>query len=492
MRTQDSFDMNHLPEPKNGESKGNGFWGKFRALSEILGRANFASRAGKTFGGKRDLYEALGYPRALRPQDLRDRYDRGDIAARVVDAYPKATWRKGAQVVEDEDPDIETAFEAEWLELFERLDVWSVFLRADTLANLGRYSVVLIGAEGNLDEELPPMRSQEDVRFLAVFGEDDANVSQWERNPEDPRFGLPVTYTLQRRAESSSQPSFAKTSVHWSRVLHIAEGTLDDSVYGNPRLARVWNRLDDLDKVVGGGSEAYWKRVDQGMHINLDKSLDIDTDDKKLLQDQVDEYINGLRRVLATKGVDINMLGSDVSAFSAQVTSIISIVSGATGIPQRILLGSERGELASTQDKSNWDERVQDRRDAFATPMIVRPFVDRLVGVGALPEPAQYMIQWPQFADLNKIEQAKVAVDWSNLNKNQGEVVVTANEIRDQVLSLEPFEEDDFDDGSTNPPPDDGSGSPEPTGARAAPKAQRLAGSQSGGQRTATGDGSQG
>jgi len=424
--SQDNFDVNHLPDPpKNGGIMQKlGQVGMIRTLSSVLGRASFANRAGMTFGGKRDLYEALGYPRKLEPRDYRARYERGDIGARIVEAFPNPTWRAGAEVLENDDLEIETAFETEWQALAERLKVWSVFRRADILAGLGRYSVILIGAEGRLEEELPKMTSQEGVLFLSVFAEEDAEINTFVNNPEDPRFGLPDTYTLQRNTQGQNQPAFSKQAVHWSRVLHVAEGTLDDTVFGTPRLKRVWNRLDDLDKVVGGGSEAFWARVHQGYHMNLDSKLDIDPDDKEKLEMQFEEFTNGMRRALATKGMDMTVFGSDVSNFGNQVTSLMSIVAGATSIPQRLLMGSERGELASTQDKSAWDERVQDRRDAFAAPCVVEPFVDRLIDNGALPQPSEFFVKWPEIEDLDENQKADIAVKWAGLNTTAKKTIV--------------------------------------------------------------------
>ena len=58
--------------------------------SSLLGRMQFAFRHGlSAFSSFRNLWQDLGYPVALTPQDYRDRYDRGDIAARIVNAIPE-------------------------------------------------------------------------------------------------------------------------------------------------------------------------------------------------------------------------------------------------------------------------------------------------------------------------------------------------------------------------------------------------------------------
>jgi hypothetical protein len=162
-------------------------------------------------------------------------------------------------------------------------------------------------------------------------------------------------------------------------VLHIADGLLDDNVFGEPRLQCIWNRLDDLEKVAGGGAEAFWRRADAGIQFDLDPTLELDEPAKESMKKQIEAYEHEMKRMLTTRGVKINQLGSDVADFSNSVNSIISLISAGTGIPQRVLMGSEQAKLASKMDRSNWDERVEDRRKDYAAPHVVRPFIDRMI-----------------------------------------------------------------------------------------------------------------
>lgn len=413
--------------------------------SDLTARSTWASLAGLTFGGKRDLYKALGYPRKITTQEYRERYNRGDISARIVEAFPKATWASGVELVEDEDPKTVTAFEEDFEALQDRLQVWSMISRADILAGLGQFAVLLIGAEGKTEDELPRMSSQEDILYLVPYGPEETYVDTWENDPQSERFGLPLMYTIRRvtRATSGTRAPQTQTfRVHWTRIIHIADGLLDDRTYGTARLERVWNRLDDLDKVIGGGSEAFWLRVNQGTQFDVGPDVKMDPDAIQKTKDQAEEFAHNLRRTLVTRGITMNQKGSDVSTFNNQVMSIVSILSGATGIPQRILLGSERGELASTQDKENWNERVDDRRRTYGEP-IVRQFVDRLIEHGALPEPEEYSVRWPDIKALTQQEQATVASTWAGLNTRAGGTVVTPAEIRDRILGLDELEEED-------------------------------------------------
>lgn len=428
--------------------------------SMIASRLGFGAAAGlTTFEGKRDVASALGYSKSIGPIDYRLRYERNEVAERIVESLPSATWRGGGELVEDDSPDVVTTFETEWLALADRLGVWDVLRRADILAGLGRYSAVLIGAPGDLKTPLPKLRGQKDVLYLTPYSEETATIDKNDlvTNAEDPRFGRPAYYTLKSTDVAAGTSGDRK--IHWTRIFHVADGTLEDNLYGKPRLRSIWNRLDDLDKVVGAGAEAFWQRVQQGLQLKIDKDVELDEPGKAALREEIDEYLHGLRRVARIRGGSLEEVGtSQVSDFSDQVDAIMSLISAGSGIPKRILMGSERGELASQQDRSNWEQRVSDRREQFGAPHVVRPLVDRLISTGALPTPVTYDVRWPSIRNLDDQEIADTAVKWAEINAKAGEMVVTANEIRDRILGLDPLDEQDdvvdptaIDDANDNP-----------------------------------------
>jgi len=434
----DHFD-NIPPANGNGNGKHNPeMMSTIRAASDLIARSQLAARAGLSFGGDRDLYSVLGYSRSISVPEYRERFRRGGIAGRVVDAFPNATWRGGIEIVEDEDPEISTDFEEQWNLLNKKHRIWSKLNRVDILAGLGRYALLLIGAPGDLQGPLEKINGPEGVLYFSMFAEDEADIETVVLDTTNPRYGLPETYRLKRRG-TNDKLNLDKI-VHWSRVVHVADGLLDDELYGTPRLERIWNHLDDLDKVTGGGSEAFWLRVHQGMVFNIDPGIKIEPSEIAKLEERAEEFAHQMRRTLAARGFKVESLGSDVSNFGNQVASLISLISGATGIPQRILLGSERGELSSTQDRENWNDRITDRRTSFAEP-IVRTLIERLMSVGAMEEVEEYTVRWPELADLTEEQQANIATKWSDLNKKAGGTVVTPEEIRDHVLGLEPLKE---------------------------------------------------
>jgi hypothetical protein len=89
------------------------------------------------------------------------------------------------------------------------------------------------------------------------------------------------------------------------------------------------------------------------------------------------------------------------------------LISAATGIPLRILMGSERGELASSMDERNWAHRVNERCRNYVGPIILTAFIDRLIDVGLLSEPSTgqgYTIEWKDPDALGEKDSAEVGL----------------------------------------------------------------------------------
>jgi hypothetical protein len=439
---------------------------ELRDLEEgiILARAQFARQVGLTFNNARDLYKVLGYDRQLTTQQYRERYARGGIAGSAIDAYPDATWRGSMELVEDEDPKKDTEFEKAWKAFDTAHQVQAKFRRVDKLAGLSTYAVLLIGASGAMDTELPKSEGKgKGVLYLrpllggggpnnrqgtALAADADATIREYDLDSKSERFGKPKFYSL--RMVGIAAPDM-NVAIHWTRVHHIAEGCLEDDIFGLPRLERIWNLLDDLDKVIGGGAEAFWLRANQGLHLDVDKDMELKTATGSSdittvlasLKEQSELYKHQIDRWIRTKGVKVNTLGSDVADFTGPADAIVTQISGALRIPKRILTGSEMGELASSQDRDNWKDQINGRQEGYAGPYIVRPLVDRLIAYGYLPAPAkgpsEYKVMWPHIQTLTEQEKVAGATGWATVNKTQGAVVFTDDEIRDKWAGYEPL-----------------------------------------------------
>lgn len=383
-------------------------------------------RHGTQFNGVRDYYEVLGYPRDPELQDYLGKFDRDPLGGRIVEFPPEETWRDTPTVKDGQDKDAkdDTDFCRIWSDFAETRRVYHYCQRADVLAGIGRFGVLLIGVagQGDLRTEVKTLRSGlKDVIYLRPYGEQSVNIKEFETDPGNPRFGLPRIYTIVTAdvagvGTGRGSTSTAPTEVHWSRVIHVAEGLLENEVYGRPRLQRVINLLDDVLKVVGGSAEATWKLMRKGFVLNAeDPVAEFNEADKTAIEEQFDEYDHGLRRLMLTRGLKVNDLGSDVVDPSGLFDVIMTLISVATRIPKRILAGSERGELASSQDASTWAGYIASRQLNFAEPMILRPLIDRLIKWGALPEPkaGRYTVVWDALFELTEKERAEIGKIWA-------------------------------------------------------------------------------
>lgn len=434
----------------------NGKLGRFTSLiSTIVSRADLANRAGLTFGGKRDLYKELGYLRVLDFVEYEERYQRGGIASRIVDAFPMATWRNPPVVKVKENEE----FGEVWAELAQRLKLFHYLERVDRLAGIGRYATLFLGVSGGrgVGSSIQKVSGPEGVLFLSVFSEVNASVRKLEGEPSNPRFGLPSEYDMKFLGGIAVDQRELSKIVHASRVIHIADGTLEDDVFGAPRLKKVWNYLDDLDKVIGGASEAVWRTVDRGIQFDLDKDLILTEDDETDFAAEIEEYFLGLKRYIKTKGITTKVLGSEVPDPRGPVDAVIGLISGTTGIPQRILMGSERGELSSGQDERNFNSRVRERQLSFAEPVILRPLLDRFISINALPEPGgEIIISWPDLAVITDKEEADIAARVGQAVANvsaqakNGMIVVPPKLFAERWFGIEP---DEFDEAMEEAPP---------------------------------------
>jgi len=423
-----------------------------RTLREALAPWQFAP-------GRRNLAHILGYKPELTYADYKACYERRDLAHRLIRAYPEATWSQPPTVQEDDQEAVETPFEVAWQSLVMRLGVYARLVRTDVLANLGQYSVLLLGLRGQPDLAAParPVRSPDDVLFLAPYSEEFAEIEQFETNPASPLFGQPSLYKVNfnRSTTSSSRTLPRKIGfVHGSRVLHVAEDCLDDDVYGIPRLKPVFDRLDDLLKVVGGSAEFFFRGAQRLIGLEGLPDYQLQPADEAAFKTSIDEFQHQLKDYIRVEGATIKELSGTASSPRDHFDVLIDLIAGTTGIPKRILTGSERGELASSQDEQAWLQRINRRQQTFAETGLLRPLIDRLLLLGALPPPAQpYTVAWENLFALSEEKQAVVAKDIATaantLSPGMAERVIPIPEYREKYLGLPP--EPDVETVDVNP-----------------------------------------
>lgn len=417
-------------------------------------RQDFANTAGVSYGGDRDLYDTLGFPESIDFVDYWSRYTRQDIAKRIVDAAPDATWRKMPKVISKQRADEEIDEDAEKDTLhstFKSLDnkhnILDTLRKADKLSRIGEYGLVVLGTDDvTTDEDFgKELTGNANLKYLSAFHMGDVENINIADEPTNERFGLPVEYTVDVGNESSQDSNVQNVDIHHSRVIHIAEDTLDSEIFGIPTMKPVYNLLIGMEHVIGGSQEAYWRMANRGFHLNIPDDKRIEDTDK--MQDEVQAYIHDMQRFFRTRGVEMEELdGRDVDPSNIFDVLVTLITTARDDIPpKRILTGSERGELASSQDESNWFGTVAGRQKKHAGPNILRPTVNILQRIGELPE-QDYVIKWPSLFELNDLEKADKAKAKASAIKSLADASLNdpdvTSRVKEQVTGID-FESDD-------------------------------------------------
>jgi hypothetical protein len=385
---------------------------RLEVYSALISRAQLMYKLGKQYDTDRDIYEALGYPTLLTYDDYAARYERQDMAKAVIDRPVEATWR-GAVELEESPAGEDTKFEKAWKDLVKRLKLKDKLIRLDKISQVGRYGVLLFGFDGartETDFSSPiPIGSDHKLAYVKPFGEGNAKIDSYERDPSNPRYGLPNIYNIS--IYDSETGSSRDLKVHHSRVLHVASDLLESEYEGTPALRSIFNRLIDLEKLTGGSAEMFWRGARPGYQAVVKDDYTLTPEVKENLQDEYDEYEHKLRRILNLEGVELKALETQVESPKDHVDVIIQMISAATGIPKRVLTGSELGELASTQDKGAWLELIEFRRTEYAGPSIIDPFVSKCQDHGILPRLSgnkRYVIKWEDLWSPSDKDQADV------------------------------------------------------------------------------------
>lgn len=395
---------------------------RLRAHSILTERYQLAGQLDMTFNGgrRRDIYTSAGYDKQISYEQYLLRYLRQDVARRIVNVVADDSWRLPPDLLDGLDPDTaqeETEFTEAWRRLATnqttdattRRGLLHYLHRLDKVAGIGHYAVLYLGLQDGKQPNDPAeaVTGPDAFLFASIFDQASAQVVTFDADRQSPRYGQPLVYRLVDRTASGAQTTF---EAHWTRCIHVADNVLTSDLTGSPRLEAVWNRLIDLDKVAAANGEAGYRLMMPGYVFSTKDGYELGNDSDEHTE-QLDEFTHELRRWLELNGMDVKELGGELQDPSGAVDVIFKLISAGTGIPMRKLTGSERGELASSQDDDNWIDVIESRQQQHVAPAIIEPVVNRLLWLGVLPQPSSgaYSVWWPSLRQKNPKEMAEIA-----------------------------------------------------------------------------------
>jgi hypothetical protein len=319
-----------------------------------------------------------------------------------------------------------TPFEQAWVDLDREVRVLHYLQRVDVLSGIGDYGVLLLGlgdgkaldkpAAGIDSNGLPNGKGKNRLFYLRAFDRSRVRILELDRDPRSFRYGQPTMYLIKFSSNSetsreveSSLNEVKERKVHWTRIIHVADNRMSEEIFGLPRMEPVWNRLVDILKVAGGSAEMFWKGAFPGYSFEMMEDMGLVEFDKDSIREEFANYSNGLQRYMALEGVTAKPLPVQVADPESHIRTQILLISITLGVPARVLMGSEIGSLASAQDTKRWNERIARRQNDYVTPLLLRPFIDRLMALGVLPT-AKYNVFWPDLNTPTELEKGAVAM----------------------------------------------------------------------------------
>jgi hypothetical protein len=372
-----------------------------------------------------NVKDECNYPDELTIDDYKATYLRDGIGTRVVNFFPQECWVSDPDIYQIEDETKVTRFERELGDLAIKFNLYSMLERLDESSGIGRIGVLFVGlddgralnqpVENVNDDDTPKVKYRKkpinNITFLRVLDESEVSVVELEDNQRNLRYGQPVMYRIKLvpieefnnsgsnliGGTSTLSPSDEYVDVHWTRIIPMAHNKRSSAFIGTPEMENVYNWIFNLQKILGADGEGFWRSGFPGISIESQPNSGAIGD----LESQVDEirsqlrrYQRGLDRTLIFDGMTAKTLTPAITDPTSHVNVQMQMITATKGFPYRIFMGSEEAKLAAEQDKDNWGNRCDRRKNKICTPDILRPVVNRFMAYGALPWVGKYFVEW--------------------------------------------------------------------------------------------------
>ena len=409
---------------------------------------------------KHNYYADFGYPEQLQFDDFYGMYRRSGLARAGVHKTVSKVWQTLPCLQELQPEDRagkpETKIEEQIRKHFYKIRFWQKLAEADKRSLVGHYGALILRYRDGAKMDQPVKRVAGGIEGLydvIPCWESQLVPSTWDTDVASPNYGLPTMYTFNESAiGSNKQPrSF---QVHPDRVFIWSS---DSTLYAEPFLEPGFNSLLTMDKVEGAGGEGFYKNARSNPVLQIDPDTEVQSmadalgveveDLPNELDKVVEDWLKGFDRALMLKGIEAKALAITLPSPEHFYNIALQTFSASISIPQKILVGSQTGERASTEDASEWSQTCMSRRSDIVIPNIMA-LLDRFKAVGLIQD-LDWNLDWKSLLDDTPDQMLDRATKMSSINAQQmatGVVVFHPNEIR-EACGFEALEEDDFFEG---------------------------------------------
>lgn len=395
-----------------------------------------ASAIGLNTNNKHDHYGDFGWPSNITFNDFHKMYRRNGLAAAAINKTKLKTWQDDPQLWETE-TEAETSLEADVRRWVTDLRLWHHFAEADKRSMVGGYAgLILRIADGRrFDQPVGQVSGLEGLVELIPVWRGQIKVAQWYDDPRDrenaDKYGKPKMYEYtEAMPDGTNKPRQRGLKIHPDRMLiWSADGTLNCP----SAIESGYNDLIDAEKVKGAGGEGFWKNSRGAPLIQAAEGLKpgdvakaMGVDPKEMLDainEQIENFQKGFDQGLMLGGMTATPLSINLPQPEQFFNTAAMSFAASMGIPIKILLGSQTGERASSEDAKEWNQTNESRRLNLCAPLI-REFIKRMVRFGIMEE-RDWTVGWASLTEATPSEQMQRAKDMSQINQQHKSTLAT-------------------------------------------------------------------
>lgn len=442
---------------------------KLSMLVNYLSRSVASLVPGSFPGMKHNHYADFGFPTQVDFNLVHDFYTRNSLAKAAVDKTIRKTWqdppwllelpRDGSEGTVKEETSLEKAIRQH----FTKIRFWTKVMEADKRSMVGRYSAVILRvADGKkLDQPLKSVKNGLDalIDIIPVW-ENQIRVSKYDEDMNSLSYGDPLMFEYDEANVSNkgtSNPGLArKVAIHPSRVvIWSADGTMD----GDSAIKAGLNDLFTIEKILGAGGEGFWKNAKQAPILEMDKEADIikmakamgiePTEIADVMNNQVGDWQRGFDELLMIQGMTARLPKVELPDPEHFFMNALQSFAASFDIPLKVLVGTQTGERAATEDASQWNQTCNFRRQNTVIPNILL-IVQRLEQCGIVKVNPEWFVDWTDLTESTILDKIDRAGRMAKVNKDFGHVVFLPEEIR-AAVGYEPITKEEMDKYKPDP-----------------------------------------
>jgi phage-related protein (TIGR01555 family) len=332
------------------------------------------------------------------------------VAHRVVfgvahDTFDK--WFKVEEVANKPDANFLKAVET----VLSTLNAKSVFTQMSVYERLCPYAIIVIGYVDHGKSLQDPVTDPSEIRELAAYaGKLQVTVqsSDEEKDPNNPRFGLPNLYTI-------SRTGVGQEKIHWTRVIHFATRLLDHAYEGLSVLEPIYDDTTVLRNERWGMGQTMFRTGGGFPDVTVTGANKKQLDD--LEEGQQFKSLQARTYFLHNEKTTLDFKGLAGRALDPKpyYDPIMENISTGTSIPLAILRGAQAGALSGSDVNEREYFKVISACQSSYEPGIWQ-LIDLLMETGQIPTVEDYNVKWLGGFELNELDKAQVQLAKAQAN----------------------------------------------------------------------------